>query len=63
VKIQKAATRSNSIRVVMSDEEKRKLVVVAEYYDVSQSQLVRDLLAFAYETATNKGSATKDSGR
>jgi len=63
VKIQKAATRSNSIRVVMSDEEKRKLVVVAEYYDVSQSQLVRDLLAFAYEAATNKGSATKDSGR
>jgi hypothetical protein len=63
VKIQKAATRSNSIRVVMSDEEKRKLVVVAEYYDVSQSQLVRDLLAFAYETATNKESATKDSGR
>ena len=63
MKIQKAATRSNSIRVVMSDEEKRKLVVVAEYYDVSQSQLVRDLLAFAYETAINKGSATKDSGR
>ena len=56
MKIQKAATRSNSIRVVMSDEEKRKLVVVAEYYDVSQSQLVRDLLSFAYETATNKKS-------